>query len=90
MFGLRSQEDLFFQDEFQRLADTYPNFTYTTTLSQPKDGWDGLTGRVTAHVGETDAETHVYLCGSPPMVKEVKEILVDKGMDVGKIHFEIF
>lgn len=90
IFGVRSQQDLFWQKRFQKLADTYTNFKYDITLSRPEDGWDGLNGRVTAHIPHIDASTHAYLCGSAEMVQEVRKMLLNKDVEAGRIHFEIF
>ncbi len=90
IFGVRHQEDIFWQDAFKALSKQYPHFKYSTTLSQPRDGWDGQSGRVTAHIPPIDSDTHAYLCGSPAMVQDVRKMLVDSGMEAEKIHFEIF
>ena len=47
-WGLRSQRDLYYQEEFRSLAHAVPQFSFITTLSQPEEGWTGATGRVTS------------------------------------------
>src|SRR5688500_16832632 len=69
-WGLRSERDLYYQDELAELQDRLPRFTATTTLSQPAGGWRGNVGRVVPLV--TDGVTNVtnldvYLCGNGEM-----------------------
>lgn len=90
LFGVRSQKDIFWIDRLDAIADTYDNFTYTLTLSQPDDTWDGKRGRVTAHDEELTIPCHYYLCGSAPMVMEMRKKLLEKGCEASHMHFEIF
>lgn len=82
-WGVRSQRDLYYQDELAALARAYPNFRFTTTLSRPEDGWKGEVGRVTRLVEERVISVNnlaVYLCGSEGMIKDVTQILNAKGL----------
>ncbi len=54
-WGLRSERDLYHQDELERLREVLPQFSFITTLSQPAGGWTGTTGRVTALVEAASA-----------------------------------
>lgn len=90
-WGLRSQRDLYYQDELETLARTHPNFSFLPTLSRPEDGWTGARGRVTRLVEEriaSVANLDVYLCGNSGMIKEVTEIVRKKGLC--PIHREKF
>lgn len=90
LFGLRSEKDLFWQDEFSALADE-KKLAFRMTLSQPQtESWAGLSGRVTSHLTDIDLSARYFLCGSAPMVKEVRGILLEAGVDKKHIHFEIF
>jgi CDP-4-dehydro-6-deoxyglucose reductase len=91
LWGLRSQRDLYYQDELEALARAHPNFSFLTTLSRPEDGWTGARGRVTRLVEEriaTVANLAVSLCGNSGMIKEVTEIVRKKGLC--PIHREKF
>jgi len=82
-WGLRSQRDLYYQNELEALARTHPNFAFLTTLSRPEDGWAGERGRVTRLVEErivSVKELAVYLCGNSGMIKEITEIVRKKGV----------
>ncbi len=92
LFGVRSEEDVFWLDRFENLKKQYPNFVYDVTLSQPKiDGsWAGLRGRVTEHILHHLVSHKFYLCGNAAMVKDVRTILLENGVEPKAIHFEIF
>lgn len=82
-WGLRSQRDLYYQDEFSRLAKVHAQFTFVTTLSRPEPGWTGAGGRVTTLVSErvmSVSNLAVYLCGNGAMIKELTVTLNAKGL----------
>ena len=83
LWGLRSRQDLYYQDELAELTSIHPNFTFITTLSQPEDGWSGHIGRVTPLV-EADSYSInnlvVYLCGNSGMIRDVTGIIHAKGL----------
>ena len=98
-FGVRSKRDLFYHDEFQRLADEHPNFTYTVALSEPKDDdhWDGPTGFIHQvaydnylrdHRAPEDCE--YYMCGPPLMISAVQKMLGDLGVPEENVMFDDF
>jgi CDP-4-dehydro-6-deoxyglucose reductase len=82
-WGLRSQRDLYYQDELEALARAHTNFSFITTLSRPEDGWTGERGRVTPLVEARIASVQnlaVYLCGNEGMIKDVTAVLQKKGL----------
>jgi len=82
-WGLRSQNDLYYQKEFEALAKQRRNFHCITTLSRPEPGWTGATGRVTTLVAEHIASVtnlSVYLCGNSGMIGEVSALIAQKGL----------
>ncbi|CAE6698630.1 FAD-binding oxidoreductase [Nitrospira defluvii] len=82
-WGLRSQRDLYWQDELGALAAAHPRFTVVTTLSRPEPGWQGASGRVTALVEEritSVSNLAAYLCGGSGMIKDVMATLRAKGL----------
>lgn len=82
-WGLRSERDLYYQDELMRLQEWLPHFSFVTTLSRPTGAWPGAVGRVTqlaaTHV-TTVANLEVFLCGNGGMIRDVKEVLRGKGL----------
>ena len=82
-WGLRSQRDLYLQEELQALALAHPKFSYVTTLSQPASVWEGASGRVTTLIEQripSVTNLAVYLCGGSGMIKDVTARLNAKGL----------
>jgi len=89
VWGLRSERDLYYQDELRALAAEHPRFSFVTTLSQASDKWTGERGRVQRIVEERVDSTDrlaVYVCGNSGMIKAVSDIIRRKG--VCPIHRE--
>ncbi|MGB3049824.1 MAG: NADH:ubiquinone reductase (Na(+)-transporting) subunit F [Polyangiales bacterium] len=98
-FGVRSKRDLFYHEEFQRLADEHPNFTYVVALSEPRvdDGWDGPTGFIHQVAYDTYLRDHkapedceYYMCGPPLMISAVQGMLRDLGVPEESVMFDDF
>ena len=98
-FGVRSKRDLFYHEEFQRLAEEHPNFTYTAALSEPKpeDDWDGPVGFIHSvlydvylrdHPAPEDCE--YYMCGPPLMIAAVQRMLTNLGVSEENVMFDDF
>ncbi len=92
IFGVRMEADIFWAEELQKLAGMCPNFKHIITLSRPEnDSWSGARGRVTAHINnETGGGTEYFVCGSLPMIKDVRAILLANQVPMKQIRFEIF
>jgi len=92
LFGVRNEEDVFWLDRLENLKQKNSLFDYHVTLSQPKPtgGWQGLKGRVTDHILHHLGKHRFYLCGSAAMVKDVRTLLLENGVETAEIHFEIF
>ncbi len=83
LWGLRSQRDLYYQDELAALARKHANFAAHTTLSRPEPGWAGDTGRVTRLIEEhvrSVANVSAYLCGSSGMIADVTALINKRGL----------
>jgi ferredoxin-NADP reductase len=81
-WGLRSEQDVFYQDELTALATRHPRFSYQVYLSRPH-GFSRLRGRVTGPVLEilpSLRDPTFYLCGNGQMIDEVKEGLIARGV----------
>ncbi len=79
-WGLRS--DPYWIGELERLA--HRRFSSTIFLSQPKGDWAGARGRITPAVlgflPSLDRPTF-YLCGNGAMIRELKQELIQRGID---------
>ncbi|MGQ9670944.1 MAG: NADH:ubiquinone reductase (Na(+)-transporting) subunit F [Desulfosoma sp.] len=94
-FGVRSQQDLFYQDEIHGLMRALPRFRYVPVLSEPslENHWDGETGLVTDAVARdvTDgSQLEAYLCGNPLMINAAVKLLTAKGVTEDRIFFDKF
>jgi Na+-transporting NADH:ubiquinone oxidoreductase subunit F len=98
-FGVRSKRDLFYHQEFERLAAEHPNFTYVAALSDPKsdDDWDGPVGFIHQVACERYLSTHdapedceYYMCGPPLMISAVQKMLTDLGVPEENVMFDDF
>ena len=91
LFGSRYESDIYYHQEFLRLASQHENFQYLPTLSRTTSSWPGLRGYVQQHVpalvaGRTDM--HAYICGLDKMIKANRELLKGLGWDRKSILYE--
>lgn len=89
--GFRHEQNIFYQDHFERLADRYPNFELVLSLSQPSENWSGNRGRITEHYMkevEQNKDFIGYICGSRGMIDEVVLNLTNQGVAKENINYE--
>lgn len=82
-WGLRSQRDLYYQDELAGLSRQVSESAHIITLSRPEIGWEGASGRVTTWIERQIHDVKwlaVYLCGNSGMITEVTSIIRSKGL----------
>lgn len=95
-FGCRGTKDVFYIEEFKALATKYPNFKYVYALSDPlgeEEAWDGETGFIHLSVDKylsSATTSQAFLCGPPPMIEAVMQILENKGMGAEDIFYDKF
>lgn len=96
IFGVRSEENLFFKEKIEALSSRYSNFKPIITLSQPSEAWTGQSGRVTEHLSKLDfgavnaKGTDFYICGIKEMILDAKQMLLDHGVPANKIFTEMY
>jgi Na+-transporting NADH:ubiquinone oxidoreductase subunit F len=94
-FGCRSTRDVFYLEEFQELAKKHPNFQVHYGLSEPseEDNWEGDTGFIHLSVDkwmDDKAHKQAFLCGPPPMIDAVTEVLTAKHLQDEEIFYDKF
>ena len=98
-YGGRSLRELFYTEEFDELAERFPNFSWHVSLDSPleEDNWDGYTGFIHAVVLENYLKDHpnpedceYYMCGPPPMAAAVMAMLENLGVEPENIAFDDF
>ena len=98
-YGARSLREAFYVDEFNKLQEENPNFTWHLALSDalPEDNWKGWTGFIhnvlydhylKDHPAPEDCE--FYMCGPPMMTKAVISMLTDLGVEPENILLDNF
>ncbi len=92
VYGTRYEKDIYYRNEFERLAASHPNFHYIPTLSRGDTTWTGARGYVQEHVRQIVGQRRdmeVYICGLNQMVSAVRELLkTELGWDRKQIVYE--
>ena len=98
-YGARSLREMFYQDEYDELAEENDNFKWHVALSdpQPEDNWEGLTGFIHNVLYEEYLKDHpapedceYYMCGPPMMNAAVIQMLTDLGVEPENIMLDDF
>ncbi|MCP4112681.1 MAG: NADH:ubiquinone reductase (Na(+)-transporting) subunit F [Desulfobacteraceae bacterium] len=98
-YGARSKQEMFYDEEFTKLAQKHDNFSYNVALSepQPEDNWEGMTGYIHQHLfnnylskHEDPTEIEYYLCGPPMMLNSIINMLDSLGVEPEMIAFDKF
>jgi len=98
-YGARSKREMFYVEDFDRLAAEHDNFEWYVALSdpQPEDDWEGDTGFIhnvlyenylNEHAAPEDCE--FYMCGPPMMNQAVINMLHDLGVEDENILLDDF
>jgi cytochrome-b5 reductase len=79
-FANKTEADIIFRNEWEQDVRAHPNFHCYHILEQPPAGWPEGTGRLTAevlcrHLPPPGPETVLFLCGPPPMVSALEEVI---------------
>ena len=93
IFGVRYQQELYYDEEFRQLEQDHSNFHYLPTLSRDNPGWTGARGYVQSQVeklaaGRTNMDA--YICGLKDMVTANRDLLKKLGWDKKSILYERF
>ena len=98
-YGARSLREMFYQDEYDQLAEENENFSWHVALSdpQPEDNWEGYTGFIHNVLYEEYLKDHpapedceYYMCGPPMMNAAVIQMLTDLGVEPENILLDDF
>lgn len=98
-YGGRSARELFYTEEFEKLAEENENFSWNIALSDalPEDNWTGYTGFIhqvlldeylSKHPAPEDCE--FYICGPPMMLSAVRTMLENLGVEPENVAFDDF
>jgi len=98
-YGARSKREMFYVEDYDKLAAAHDNFTWHVALSDPlpEDAWTGYTGFIHSvlyneylknHPAPEDCE--YYICGPPMMNTAVIKMLLDQGVERENIMLDDF
>ena len=98
-YGARSRREMFYVEDFDRLAKEHDNFEWHVALSDPQEGddWNGYTGFIHNVLYENYLKDHLapedcefYMCGPPIMNASVIKMLEDTGVEPENIMLDDF
>lgn len=93
-YGSDSPEDVIFADELNKRAEKHANFTWDLVISNPPQGYQGLTGFITAELMKNllgDLSTKMfYLCGPEAMYTFCEQELAVLNIPKKKARTEMY
>lgn len=98
-YGARSLREAFYVEEYDKLQEENPNFTWHLALSDPlpEDNWTGPTGFIHNVLYENYLKDHpapedceFYMCGPPMMNNAVVSLLENMGVEPENILLDDF
>ncbi len=98
-YGARSRQEIYYQDYFDKMAETHGNFSFHLALSEPlpEDNWEGHAGFIHEVLLDNYLQDHpnpkaveFYLCGPPMMIRACSKMLKELGVAPQQIAFDEF
>ena len=98
-YGARSKREIFYQEDFDSLAEQNENFNWHVALSEPlpEDNWNGEVGFIHDVLYKNYLRSHpapenceYYICGPPMMNEAVTNLLINLGVEEENIDFDDF
>ncbi len=94
VYTARTQRDIIFKTEIERLKQSLPRFNCLTVLTRPEAGWKGLTGRIPSHVladiVKEQKDAAFFLCGPEAFMNDIIAALEELGVERKRIKQERF
>ncbi len=95
-YANRTEEDITFLEELDRIARSKtPKLTVVHVLESQPTEWQHETGRISREMLERQLDGNIdrkafYICGPPPMMRKMMEIVRQFGVPRRHIHWERF
>lgn len=98
-YGARSVREIFYKEDFDKLAAEHKNFTWNVALSEPlpEDNWTGYVGFIHQVLYDNYLKNHpapedceYYICGPPMMNSAVLNLLHNLGIEPENILLDDF
>ena len=95
LHSCRTQNDMLFKKELERLSEANKNFKYIATLTRENNNnWKGCIGRFDKNMIETVIKdkdnTQFFISGPVIFGHDIKKILEDIGIDKANVKEEVF
>lgn len=95
VYAARSTEEFVFRSEIEQLERRHPNLhVFASMQRSPGTVWHGAEGHITRELLESAvpeiAKRRVHLCGPPPMMTAMRDILTQIGVPEAQIYSEAF
>jgi ferredoxin-NADP reductase len=94
IYCVRTEQDIFFKDEFVALQRRLSGFRYVFVLSKPGPEWKGWKGRlrreILEHEVQNGSEATFFLCGPPPFMDVGCALLKEMNVEPDRILQESF
>lgn len=100
LYANRTSDGIMFRDQLDALKDRFmTRFVLVHVMDEEEQDVELLNGRLDraklkafTKLGAIRPERHdgIYLCGPQPMIEEASETMQGLGVDLEKIHFELF
>jgi CDP-4-dehydro-6-deoxyglucose reductase len=92
-WGMRTEADLYLDEEIRNWAARLYEFQYVPVLSRPDAAWQGRRGHVQQAVIDDlpDLSEHaIYLCGSPDMIRDASALFTAHGAQLPHLYSDGF
>lgn len=86
--GVRNFQHFLFQNEFS--GNLQANYKRCCSASRVEGVFYGRVTEYIRNLEKLPPKTSYYLCGSAEMVVDVRDLLIEKGVDYGRIFSEIY
>ena len=89
----RTEDDIIFYNEFKSMMRS-SRLSVVLTCTRPSDQWKGICGRIDRTIIKKEVPDFLqrlfYICGPPPMVQSMRELLEEMEIPKERILFEDF
>jgi ferredoxin-NADP reductase len=94
IYCVRTQQDVFFRNEFAALQARLSNFRYVLVLSRPSSDWTGWKGHLRDEILQRELEKPLestfFLCGPPSFMELGRTLLKDMAIEPSRVLQESF
>lgn len=93
-YGNLDEDSIPFLSEFDAYEREHPEISVVHVLAEPKPGWSGETGLITAEVVRRHVDPldgwHWVVAGPPAMIDAMKTVLTDLEIPPDRVSLELF